>query len=309
MEIDYKKLRPEAFSLSAYESANRISENVRNKSGYKIVSQCPICTSHSVGLELVKFDIPLYLCNCCSVSFAGAHPRNFDDVYSTEGYLTNTLGTYDATREYRKRRFGTERVNLIKEYAPTGDLLDVGCGSGWFLEVARDYYSVLGVEYSDTLRTWLKSELGIDSFKTLGEIEKKFDVITAFDLIEHVDNPIGMLKTMRSALKPNGAILIYTPNKDSLSFYVTGDKNNLICPPQHLYYFNFKSLTFAAKAAGLSCVYYKTYGTDVDDMQSFFDCWCPERDVKISNPESFQNNLDLLGMANHARYVLKAEGE
>lgn len=125
------------------------------------------------------------------------------------------------------------------------------------LEVAREVYSVKGVEYSDTIRQWLEENLSIPSVKSLDDIDEEFDVITAFDLIEHVPDPLNTLTAMGKLLRKDGVILIFTPNKDSLSFHITGEKNNLICPPQHLFYFNKNSFEYLANIAGLEIVFLK----------------------------------------------------
>ena len=61
----------------------------------------------------------------------------------------------------------------------------------WFLEEARKHYDVMGVEYSDNLRDWLKRKFDISTSKDGKDIKKKFDIITAFDVIEHVPDPLN----------------------------------------------------------------------------------------------------------------------
>ena len=52
----------------------------------------------------------------------------------------------------------------------------------------------------------------------LGTISIKFDIVTAFDVIEHVESPVNFLNMIKKYLKKNGIVLIYTPNKNSLGF-------------------------------------------------------------------------------------------
>lgn len=304
-KIDFSKLREDRFSEKAYESSKVVCENVRNKSGFHNLQSCPICCEKLNHAEMFKYEVPIFLCAGCGVSFAGCHPNDFDDVYSTDDYLEQTLNAYDESRDYRKIRFGIERTNILKKYKEFGSLLDVGCGSGWFLEVAKEVYSVKGVEYSDSIRQWLKRQMGIMSVKTLGDLEEDFDIITAFDLIEHVPDPVGTLTKMGTLLKKDGVILIFTPNKDSLSFHITGEKNNLVCPPQHLFYFNKDSFEYLAGQAGLEIVFFETRGTDIGDIKSYYECWTDEPEWNASQPELVQNVIDSLGFSNHARYVLK----
>ena len=303
-EIDFSQMREPKFSKKAYESAQGMIDRVNRKSGFLNFKQCNACYCSDYVFESKKLGIDILRCNNCGVSFSSLYPRNFDDLYSDDAYLNKSLVAYDLSRKYRIERFAKERIAILNQYHHEGTLLDVGCGTGWFLEEATKKYQVAGVEYSDSLRSWLQDNLGISSWKTIEDVPGNFDIITAFDLIEHVVDPYLMLQKMKNKLKKDGKILIYTPNKNSLSFKILGEKNNLVCPPQHLFYFDEISFIKMANKVGLICISYETKGTDVEDIRSYYECW-KDSSIHGFNPSEAQRFLDEIGFSNHARFILK----
>ena len=150
----------------------------------------------------------------------------------------------------------------------------------------------------------MKDKLKIKVYNSLKNLKKNsFDVITLFDVIEHVKNPILFLKEINSLLKKNGIILIFTPNSESLGFHYLEEKNNLIIPPYHLTYFNLKSFNYLPK--NFKVIYKKTFGMD------FFDIFAHQRDSKNLlfdkniDVNKFQKILDDLNYSNHVRVALR----
>jgi len=257
---------------------------------------------------VVKYNIPIVTCEKCDLTYATRQPRNFDDVYSQDDYLEKSILSYDKNRKYRIKRFGLERIKILKNYKKKGKLLDFGCGTGWFLEGAKDHFESFGVEYSDSIRKWLFEKFNIKTFKTLNSIKsEKFDIITAFDVIEHVPDPLDLLNNLKKKLKKNGIILIYTPNFDSLGFNYLSLNNNLLCPPNHLFYFNKKSFDFMCKKTNLKIVETQYRGLDVGDIYAMIN---ENGDKKIANflnqnSTLLQKFLDNIGYSNHIRFILK----
>lgn len=306
MGIDFTKIRPKNFSRFAYEKGKKAADRVTSGSGNISLQHCPVCKSTERIFYLAKYEIPIFCCNTCELKYAGFHPKNFGDVYSDPDYLDQTLKAYDESREYRKTRFGIERVGLIKKYVKSGSLLDVGCGTGWFIESASKDFSCVGVEYSDDIRAWLQAKLQIDSYQSMDKVPGKFDVITAFDVIEHVPDPVEFLNQIYNLLSDQGLVLIFTPFADSVAFLAGGINNNLICPPQHLHYFNEKSFEYLANLTGFEIIEFQTRGTDMGDILAASEDRL-EFDGKFaqSNAGKIQDLFDHLGISNHGRFFLK----
>ena len=308
MKIDFKKMRPKNFNSYLYKSVKKLAQNVETGSGNKNIYKCPVCKSTKKIKYIVKYHIPIVTCEKCDLTYATRQPRNFDDVYSQDDYLEKSILSYDKNRKYRIKRFGLERIKILKNYKKKGRLLDFGCGTGWFLEGAKDHFESYGVEYSDSIREWLLEKFNIKTFKTLDSIKsEKFDIITAFDVIEHVPDPLNLLNNLKKKLKKNGIILIYTPNFDSLGFDYLGLNNNLLCPPNHLFYFNKKSFDFMCKKINLKIVETQYRGLDVGDIYAMIN---ENGDKKIANfliqnSTLLQKFLDNIGYSNHIRFILQ----
>ena len=305
MKLDLNQLRPVNFNYKIYKQNKIIAKNVFNKSGYKKVKFCPICKSERRRLYQFKYDIPIFICLSCDVGYAGLHPNNLNEVYSNKHYLSKL--TLKENRKYRINRFAKERVNILRKFKTKGSILDFGCGSGYFIEAARQYFDVEGVEFSDDLRKWLKKKLNIETYKTLSKTKKKYDIITAFDVIEHVKDPTNLLKEFKKKLNKDGIILIYTPNKNSLGFNFLGYNNNLLVPPAHLFYFNKTSFNLMAKKAGLKIIRIQFRGLDVGDIYSFMR---ENKQIKIANflkknSDKLQDMVDYFEYSNAVRFILK----
>lgn len=305
MKLDLNQLRPVNFNSKIYKQNKIIAKNVFNNSGYKKVKFCPICKSKRRRLYQLKYDIPIFICLSCDVGYAGLHPNNLNEVYSNKHYLSKL--TIKEHRKYRINRFAKERVNILRKFKKKGSILDFGCGSGYFIEAARKYFDVEGVEFSDDLRKWLKKKLNIETYKTLSKTKKKYDIITAFDVIEHVKDPTNLLKEFKKKLNKGGIILIYTPNKNSLGFNFLGYNNNLLVPPAHLFYFNKTSFNLMTKKAGLRIIRTQFRGLDVGDIYSFMR---ENNQTKIANflkknSDKLQGIVDYFEYSNAVRFIIK----
>jgi len=138
---------------------------------------------------------------------------------------------------------------LLKSFSPylkSGNILDVGCGNGHFLSVAKSNgWNVFGTEYTDTAMAICKSK-GIKMYqgklnpKDFGDI--KFDVITSFEVLEHINNPLEEIKNFSTLLNSGGIVYLTTPNFNSLSRYVLKQKWSIIEYPEHLSYYTANTL-------------------------------------------------------------------
>ncbi len=155
---------------------------------------------------------------------------------------TVTLARYD------------ELLDGMEPYRQHGRLLDAGCGDGFFLDAAmKRGWKVFGTEYS-ILTVARLSRLGIAMEQ--GALDAShypaahFDVITSFEVIEHVTEPQAEVRTMVDLLRPGGLLYITTPNFNSLARRILGPRWNIITWPEHLNYYTSRSLADQVRACG-----------------------------------------------------------
>lgn len=146
-------------------------------------------------------------------------------------------------RRFEKRYGHWKRVRLVNKFKPAGKWLDIGCGSGLNLQEAQFWkrWDLYGLEPVASMATYVQERLGIPVFNTnLEEFschEGEFDIVTMWDVLEHLPYPVEALEQVGRLLKPGGLLVLSTPNLESLdrqwfrSAWIGYDL------PRHLYLF------------------------------------------------------------------------
>jgi len=108
-------------------------------------------------------------------------------------------------------------VRILRGYKRTGRLLDVGCGEGYFLQYAEKYYDTYGSDVSEYCIREAKqrtdrTRLSVGSVTHIDYEDENFDMITCFDVLEHLDNPGAVIRECRRVLKRGGVFVARVPN-------------------------------------------------------------------------------------------------
>ena len=146
-------------------------------------------------------------------------------------------------------------------------VLDWGAGIGYFLETARERgWEVYGTEYTEQAVAICR-EKGITMFQgPLSAVEmpeNSFDLITSFEVIEHINNPLEEMARITRLLKPGGLFYCTTPNFNSLLRYYLKDDYNVITYPEHLSYYTPDTLHRLLRDAGLKRIFMKSTGLSI----------------------------------------------
>lgn len=140
-----------------------------------------------------------------------------------------------------------------------GSLLDVGCGLGNFLDLAKEKTDLhlFGSEFSEASFEKLNKLLGDNLFYKMGisEIEKvtteKFDLITFWGVLEHVTDPLQNMMSVSNLLKPHGRMLALVPNFHSRAMQILGVNTPTLNPREHIQFFSKTSMMKCAEKASL----------------------------------------------------------
>lgn len=205
-------------------------------------------------------------CEACGLTFNAVVPTQEElvDIYTEEYFRSKDSLKYGYTDYLADRgnivKTSRERLAQIERIKRPGTLLDVGCAFGFFMEVARDRgWTVSGVEISPFAAEYAAEELGLDVVNRSAEdgpyAPRSCDLITMWDLIEHLRDPARTLRKLAGALKEDGILVLSTPDMGSLPARLTREKwLGWQLQNEHLFYFSASTLERMLNAAGLEVI-------------------------------------------------------
>jgi 2-polyprenyl-3-methyl-5-hydroxy-6-metoxy-1,4-benzoquinol methylase len=230
------------------------------------LSKCPLCKSglflnHSEIQDYAVTKEPFMLCKCsnCQLLFTNPRPSekkigpyyNFPEYYSHEDKAKNiTQWIYQKIRAYSINK----KIDAIEQLSQKGSLLDYGCGTGQFLNAAKDRgWTVAGVEPNKKARAQAKTKLPVLVKSSIDKLKKKaqFDVITLYHVLEHIHELRKSTKNIIKHLKSTGYLIIAVPNHQSWDAKHYGNFWAAWDVPRHLYHFNNDSIKFLESEFGL----------------------------------------------------------
>ena len=232
-------------------------------------TNCLVCKSDQIHpLPNYYEKHSLVKCKACGFVFMEKTPTiiELDQHYSSycygsEGFLSPlTIKVYN------------DILDEFEKYRQTNKLLDVGCGRGWFLQEAKKRgWEVYGTEYSETAINICRNngievqegQLNQDMFK-----KASFDIVTSFEVIEHINNPNEELQIISSLLRKEGLFYCTTPNFNSLLRYYLKADYNIIAYPEQLSYYTKKTLNKVVQNNGFKKIKFLSTGISITRIQT-----------------------------------------
>lgn len=241
-------------------------------------ARCVLCGGEALQKIYVhETGLPLLQCGNCGLLF---FPRGEEerDYWSTGGSQHN-LEVYTDPAVLRDERARFEGyLDLIEKEVLVGRLLDYGCGIGTFLECARARgWEAYGLDVSERAVVYARSQ-GLAAWTLTDEqapLERGFlvDVVTMWDVIEHVDDPPETLRFISSCLRAEGLLFLETPATEyfgkrwSLRLYELSrgrlDWARYFFYPDHRYYFTKETLTQLLEKDGFEIIWVRRATTSV----------------------------------------------
>lgn len=237
-------------------------ENLFNDFSSFNLTPCPACQSQEYSVQFNKVGFDYVLCRDCGTLFVNPRPsfEVLDNFYtqssSTKFWVdeffkpiaeVRRIKMFRPRAEYTAQKFGGKSQWIIG---------DIGAGFGLFLE--------------ELSKIWPLAELvAIEPSKEMSKIcinkgfevvpcavermigwDKKFDLLTSFELFEHIYNPAAFLKKVRELLRSDGIFLFTTLNGEGFDIQVLRHQSKSVFPPHHLNFFNPQSVTILLERCG-----------------------------------------------------------
>lgn len=218
--------------------------------------------AYTIAAAEAKRRLPIVVCTKCGHGFTPLDipPHMIVEWYGNEEPDQTFLANEEARRTTAKRVLA-KIASLGKK---KGQLLDVGSGPGIFVSQATQQgWEATGLEPSGWAVQHGRESYGVhmlhNTFEHLQSLPvHSFDVVTLFDVIEHVPDPVGLLQAIVRVLHPDGMLIITTPRFDSLLARLMGKRWYCIFPA-HVHYFTQSSLELALQAAGFRLTAQRTH--------------------------------------------------
>jgi len=195
-------------------------------------------------------------------TFPQPSEKQLPKYYQSEDYISHTdakRNLFEKAYHFIKTIALKRKLKLINSFnIEEKNLLDVGCGTGDFLKVAKDNnWNVLGVEPNLEARTIAnkKTENSVFDIEQLLKFKKhSFDVITLWHVLEHLSKLEQHITILESLLKPNGRLVIAVPNYKSFDANYYKSYWAAFDVPRHLWHFSQKSISKLVQQKGMDLI-------------------------------------------------------
>lgn len=240
--------------------------------------RCLAC-DHPISSSPMKLsEWCVYRCPACGLGHTYPVPSLEEmtslnnEVYS----LASRLQVYKSRHHELSRRY-RRQLEWIAQSKPAGKLLDIGCNLGFFVAAAQKQgYLASGIDLSTACTEYARSVLGVDAIAgeltTAGYGDKSFDIVTLWDVLEHIATPRSFLREVGRILRDDGAVIVQTPNADSTMARLTGDRWSWWTVPDHLFHYTPRSLPLLLAQAGFSVTELHTWDPTRDYAANLLSC-------------------------------------
>ena len=235
---------------------------------------CPACGSSEKTSSFTKYEYNIDECLRCASLYVNPRPTKkcLDQFYPTSlssRYFVEEF--YPSVEEARKQKLIPERAErliafLQKRGLKRGVIADVGAGQGFFLDVLKERlpnFELRAIEPNPDFAKICR-EKGFGTTQAFVEENRKWqgelDIVTCFEVFEHVQNPALFIASLQRLLKPTGCLLITSLAGDGFDIQVLRDKAEIVAPPQHLNFLSVKGYKTLFHNIGFSSVEITTPG-------------------------------------------------
>ncbi len=302
--FDAKKIQSDEISI---ETVRRLRADMARYTGTDgnlrqeiahAVPECPTCGNRDRRPLFQKGPFSYHRCDTCGLAYLD--PRLSDDelayLYGQGRGRFTTEFVYIPTAETRKETIYRRKLGEVERLSEGRRLLDFGSSAGYFVQLASESgWDADGLEINPFCVAWAREELGLKTIhegdlSECGFEDGQFDVITMWDVLEHIPDPLPVLQAMRPLLTDSGIIVFETSHFDCFETDFLQVENTNLTPDFHLMHFTRSSIEHLAARAGLKVMEQSSFGLDVAHILRYFRI---EKNVSADMPVELVNALQV----------------
>jgi 2-polyprenyl-3-methyl-5-hydroxy-6-metoxy-1,4-benzoquinol methylase len=180
-------------------------------------------------------------------------------------------------REHLFRNIFQKRYNIIKKFfSVPGKVLEIGCSTGILLSIfAENSWQVLGVEPSKSAE--IARSKGIKVLKsTFEKVElpkDHFDLVILNHTLEHLDNPVSVMRKINKILKKGGIVFVDVPNFGGISARILGKNWPFLSPDEHNFHFSYPTLRKLVSKSGFTVIHHESRSGIFELANPVLDLW------------------------------------
>jgi 2-polyprenyl-3-methyl-5-hydroxy-6-metoxy-1,4-benzoquinol methylase len=227
---------------------------------------CGLCGSSDATLQFEEKPYRVVKCKHCGLTYVTPrrNPEKLKDLYITDFWKSTSAKDFGYTDYLRDEalylRTYRRRFRAVRRHRPSpGRVLDVGCAAGYFLAVAKENgWDCTGVEVSPLVGGFARDRYHLNVLQgTLLDQQlpaASFDLITFWDVVEHLPDPVAVLHEAKRLLKPDGILLIETQNVASRFARAMGRRWHHYKHAEHIYHFEPRTVEALLAKSGFEMV-------------------------------------------------------
>lgn len=209
---------------------------------------CPVCQG-KVIFYTNTLGYQIHKCQNCGLGVTKDLKTQIGGYHRDETYIEE---------ESLFKNIFLKRINIINKFKKPGKTLEAGCSTGLMLTLLKNRgWQVLGVEISSKAAAAAKSrgiKVIVNNFMKV-KIDDEFDLVILNHTLEHLENPLEVIKKVNSLLSPGGVLFIDVPNFGGLTAKLMKSSWPLLLPNEHLWHFSLKPLQILLQKQGFKTIF------------------------------------------------------
>ncbi len=254
---------------------------------------CPSCGSKNNRKLLNKNGGTYVVCNNCEMIFINPvfKDKDLETHYRNNHSVRSEISLQEM--DFLKYIFGKGLKLASKNFYKKGSILDVGCSSGVFLDMAKkNGWKTYGLELNSSEAKMSKNKgHNIQEEKLENALfETKFDIIFFWDVFEHIKDGVKCLQICKKLLKKNGIVFLQCPSRDSLALKILQENCNMLDGLEHVNLYGYKSLKNICKRSNFSLISFETVISEIGVINNYLDL----NDPYLGKTKNINNLFNLI---------------